>query len=199
MEKAGFKAAKATTCTTGVGPTEKNKPAVKGNPKTYMQLTGPNRKVYLMEAGNVGKLQTLSTELAAASFAGLVTDNMPVTVDNTKWEGWMATVEEEIDNVPKASINWTTHTRDTNTTDLHLSQGTKLAFASTMEFPFFVDSGVTVHISPYRSNFSSLQPIVPKAIKGVGGSTISAHGIGCIQLHTTEGAMLSLQNALYVL
>lgn len=64
--------------------------------------------------------------------------------------------------------------------------------------PFYVDSGATVHISPYKSDFITLQPITPKAIKGVGGSAITACGVGNIKLRTAKGDTLMLEDALYV-
>ncbi|KAG6872816.1 hypothetical protein C0995_006415 [Termitomyces sp. Mi166 len=50
-----------------------------GNTKVYTQLTSPKGKVYLVEEGDLGKLQTLSNKTAPstpAGFAGLTTDNI---------------------------------------------------------------------------------------------------------------------------
>ncbi|KAH0591520.1 hypothetical protein H2248_001584 [Termitomyces sp. 'cryptogamus'] len=80
-----------------------------GNTKVYMQLTSPKGKVYLVEEGDLGKLQTLSNGMvfsAPTGFAGL-------TMDNIEWEGWMAYVEEELTE-PKTSVNWTKHFDNAN-------------------------------------------------------------------------------------
>lgn len=96
----------------------------------------------------------------------------------------MAVVEEEEEL--KTSLNWDQYNRDDT------------ALATSVDHPFFVDSGATVHISPYKADFTTLQSIAPKAIKGVGGSSIAACGIGNIRLRTTEGNVLALERALYV-
>jgi hypothetical protein len=64
--------------------------------------------------------------------------------------------------------------------------------------PFILDSGATIHISPDRCDFIELKPIAPRTIKGIAGSTISAVGIGKIRLHISKGTTLILDPALYV-
>ncbi|KAG6870529.1 hypothetical protein C0992_013102, partial [Termitomyces sp. T32_za158] len=100
MEKQGFDAAQDAARAAGLsttGQTPKGKGA-SSRGKTYTQLTGPQGKVYLIEEGSLKKLQTLSTTLAPASFAGLATDKLPAdmtTVDEAEWKGWMVVIEEE--------------------------------------------------------------------------------------------------------
>jgi GAG-pre-integrase domain/Integrase core domain len=64
--------------------------------------------------------------------------------------------------------------------------------------PFILDSGATIHISPDASDFFDLKPIPPRTIKGVGGSFISATGIGRIRLHIANGHTIILNPALFV-
>lgn len=188
MQKAGFSAvcdaARATA-------REKTKTAGSNTNKQFVQLTEPSSKVYLMEKAELQKLQTLSTaanpQPASSAFAGLVTDELSTkTLDNAEWEGWMATVEkEEKPEELKTTLDWKQYSNNS-------------ALTATTNQPFFVDSGTTVYISPCKSDFLTLQPIAPKAIRGVGGSSISAHGIGSIRLCTGEGTILALEKALYV-
>lgn len=211
MEKQGFDAAHSATARAGGTTTSQpakgkgtnNMANTMGSAKIYTQLTGPKGKVYLVEEGDLGKLQTLSTGSdSTASFAGLVTDQIEGTVpsaDNNEWQGWMATIEEE--DEPRMSINWREHTADNkhkSTMIAPLDQSQDTALTAISAHPFYIDTGATVHISPCKSDFLTLQPIVPKAIKGVGGSTISAHGVGNIRLRTAEESYLLLQDALYV-
>ncbi|KAG5724824.1 hypothetical protein E4T56_gene12595 [Termitomyces sp. T112] len=200
MAKEGFEAARNAAQAAGSAPPAKGKSALGSHPKTYTQLTGPAGKVYLLEESQLEKLQTLSTTPNSAGFAGLVTDEVPAGLNEVEWEGWMAIIEEEIE--PMASVDWQEYSHKVNqpcpTTIAPLNQDLETVLATTAEHPFFVDLGATVHISPCKSNFLTLQPITPKAIKGVGGSAISACGIGCIQLRTAEGTMVPLRNALYV-
>ena len=64
--------------------------------------------------------------------------------------------------------------------------------------PFILDSGATIHISPDSSDFFDLKPIPPRTIKGIGGSSISATGIGKIRLRIAKGLKLTLEPALFV-
>ena len=62
-----------------------------------------------------------------------------------------------------------------------------------------MDSGAMVHISPCMSDFVTLHAIDPHPVKGVGGTSIVAMGIGEIHLHIQGKAKIILENALYVL
>lgn len=198
MHKDGFDAAR-NAARAAADNTAKDKGA-----KVYTQLTGPKGKIYLVEDGDLGKLQTLNTRSLAVGFAGLVTDDVPTTsVGDDEWAGWMAIVEEEEESeAAKVSIDWKNCTKEINQpnplTIIPLDQDTETALAATDDHPFFVDSGATIHVSPCKSDFITLQPIEPKPIKGVGGSTISACGVGNILLRTAGGNTLPLRNALYV-
>lgn len=64
--------------------------------------------------------------------------------------------------------------------------------------PFILDSAASIHISPESSDFYDLKPISPRVIKGVGGSHVSAVGIGKIKLHVSKGNHIILEPALYV-
>lgn len=63
--------------------------------------------------------------------------------------------------------------------------------------PFFLDTGANAHISPERSDFTTLRPISPHPISGVGGSCIYAIGIGTIEISVTDGHKVVLHNALF--
>ncbi|KAG5333806.1 hypothetical protein C0989_004763 [Termitomyces sp. Mn162] len=63
------------------------------NIKVYTQLIGLKGNVYLVEEGDLDKLQTLSNSSTPASFAGLAANDI-------KWEGWMVSAEEEEEEEP---------------------------------------------------------------------------------------------------
>jgi hypothetical protein len=65
-------------------------------------------------------------------------------------------------------------------------------------FPFIIDSGASVHISPDHSDFISLHP-KPRSVKGIGGSSISTVGVGDIKVHIARGTSIILRNTLYIL
>ncbi|KAG5349755.1 hypothetical protein C0989_002033 [Termitomyces sp. Mn162] len=132
MEKQGidaaWNAAFATAAAKGTGSTG-------GNAIVYTQLTGPKGKVYLMEEGDLKKLQMLSSGLSTASSAGLATDEI-------KWESWMASVEEEVMPAElKTSIDWDQYLEDNNsTTTPPLNQDAENALVALDDCSFFIDS-----------------------------------------------------------
>jgi GAG-pre-integrase domain len=63
--------------------------------------------------------------------------------------------------------------------------------------PFFVDSGATSGISPDKNDFVNLKPITRK-VKGIGGSFVTAHGIGDIKIQTAKNTHLWLRNSLFI-
>ncbi|KIK77894.1 hypothetical protein PAXRUDRAFT_17203 [Paxillus rubicundulus Ve08.2h10] len=64
--------------------------------------------------------------------------------------------------------------------------------------PFFINTGASVHISNTTSNFYNLRPIHPQIVSGVGGSGISAVGIGNIRLNVSCGCHVTLEDVLYI-
>ncbi|PPQ86668.1 hypothetical protein CVT24_009523, partial [Panaeolus cyanescens] len=85
---------------------------------------------------------------------------------------------------------WVVQTYDDNALAAQTSDGSTLS-------PYIADSGASVHLSPYRADFTTFHPLSPRSIKGVGGD-ISAVGIGNITLQTSPTASITLMNALYV-
>ncbi|KAF8331779.1 hypothetical protein F5887DRAFT_1175828 [Amanita rubescens] len=123
---------------------------------------------------------------ATPAFAGLASDDLqsigPKSSDSIKYEGWLA--EEE----PITSVNWATNSNPIDS----------VAFSSIIEtkvLPFLCDTGATVHISPERADFSNLRSISTKFIKGVGGSSIAAIGMGDIKINLTENDHIMLKDA----
>lgn len=90
-------------------------------------------------------------------FAGLATDLaesiLSDTIENLKWEGWLAL--EEL----KTSLDWTKHTRDfdiaaiSEIAPLQQSKGTPLSLD---DLPFYINMGATINISPEQSDFMTL-------------------------------------------
>ena len=65
--------------------------------------------------------------------------------------------------------------------------------------PFFLDTGASIHISNCKSDFYRLRPVAPRAVHGVGGSTIQVIGIGSIPLIVAKGIHVTLDNVLFIL
>jgi hypothetical protein len=144
----------------------------------------------------------ISTPTPSAEFAGIASDAIPeessstASTETIEYEGWLVFEEE-----PQATIDWSTHTKPSDIaaiSEISPIQQTNRAPVSFEDLPFYVDTGATVHISPERSDFLTLRPISARAVKGVGGSSITAIGIGDIKLRIACGAHIILQNALYI-
>jgi hypothetical protein len=124
-----------------------------------------------------------STQVSSPSttpeFSRLAADPLPMaTIDEVEYEGWLV-IEEE----PVTSVNWNEHhtTAVDDTFTIESSNQSSHSRMSLMDFPFIVDTGATGHISPDHSDFLHLHPIQPRSVKGIGGSSITAIGIGDIK------------------
>ena len=99
-----------------------------------------------------------------------------------------------------ASVDWHERRRDVSADAFMASSintNTRTALCARAG-PFILDSGATIHISPDASDFFDLKPIPPRIIKGIGGSSINATGIGKIHLRIAKGLEITLEPALFV-
>lgn len=202
-----------------------NLPATTQGSRVAVTHTAQNGQAYLAYV-DPAHLHTVPQEAptvpsAFANLASINTDTELLTDEDFELHGFMAMIEEapepEILPVPttcnaelpvwiliegdlKVTIDWTLYT-NTNidlaaVTTTALNQCTRTAISNT--YPFYMDTGASTHLSPDRSDFLSLRPIASRAVKGVGGSSIFAVGIGDIRLRVTRGAWLILKDALYI-
>lgn len=65
---------------------------------------------------------------------------------------------------------------------------------------FIISTRADCHISPERSDFTTLTPILPRPVHGLAGGSTYAVGRGTIVIHTdiSAGRKLTLQDALFV-
>jgi Pol polyprotein/gag-pre-integrase-like protein len=68
---------------------------------------------------------------------------------------------------------------------------------SPSDLPFLLDSGAGCHISPIKSDFQTLDYIMPQPIKGLGELSIIAVSCGTISLSSPSGSF-TLHNAFYI-
>ena len=65
--------------------------------------------------------------------------------------------------------------------------------------PYLSDSCASIHISCERSDFISLRPLsTPRSVRGLGGSTVEATGIGAIKIKVSKGSFMLLEPALFI-
>ncbi|KAG5721537.1 hypothetical protein E4T56_gene13114 [Termitomyces sp. T112] len=137
---------------------------VKGNPNALA--------AYI--ASQTGKSVGIATK---AKFVGLASNDVSdalADVESLEINTWIV-LEEEL----WFSIDWTECTAES------MLSSTTAPFDT---YPFYLDLGATVYISPNTPNFDVLMPIVHKPIWGVGGSMISVTAIGKMCLHLANGS-----------
>jgi hypothetical protein len=154
------------------------------------------------EAIYVAATPPTSTPEPTQEFTGLVYDPLPSAhiqdlpgSDNEEYSALFMAVEDL-----KMSTNWRTHTKHVNFAGLTYKAPNqhKRTIVDPSLTPFFLDSGASVHISNTESDFYSLCPVPPRAVHGVGGSSISAIGIGSICLIIAKGIHLTLNHVLFI-
>jgi hypothetical protein len=64
--------------------------------------------------------------------------------------------------------------------------------------PFILNTGAMCHISPVKSDFKSLHPIVPHPITSIGGAQVYATGVGSIELCIVSNHKVMLEDILFV-
>jgi len=168
------------------------------NGKIAINLKDSSRKAFIIHV-DLGDI-TSSTNNTKSEFARLASDLvesiLPSTTKDIEWSGWLALEEE-----PKTTVDWTNHTKEFNfaaLSDIAPIQSNKHTPISLNELPFYADMGATIHISPEQSDFLMLRPIAAQSVKGIGGSSVTAIGIGDIKLRIAHGAYLTLQNVLFI-
>jgi hypothetical protein len=99
-----------------------------------------------------------------------------------------------------SSLDWNAHSRPADLAAVSASAPNQASrtVASSEEFPFYLDSGATTHLSPSREDFFSLRPIASRPVKGVGGTSIFAIGVGEVRLRIAHGAWIALQDVLFI-
>ena len=100
--------------------------------------------------------ETNPPPILCPEFAGLACDPIPTaTIDEVEYEGWVV-IEEEA----TVTVDWNQYTSapagDAFTVE-PLNQ-TGRSQLSLDDYPFIVDSGATVHISPNKGDFITLRP-----------------------------------------
>ena len=144
----------------------------------------------------------ISMPTPSAEFAGIVSDMIPndislsASIESVEYEGWLVFEEE-----PRVTIDWNTHTKPSDIaaiSEISPVQQKDRTPISVDEFPFYVDTGATVHISPEKSDFLTLRPTTARSVKGVGGSSITAIGMGNIKLRVARSAYIILKDTLYI-
>ncbi|KIK93332.1 hypothetical protein PAXRUDRAFT_12723 [Paxillus rubicundulus Ve08.2h10] len=126
---------------------------------------------------------TAVPSVRTSEFAGLAQDSTPVFLhtlsngDQSEFDALMVHLGDL-----RISVDWCRHNSPVDFANLSIAapdQHTNMTIDPSIE-PFFINMGVSVHISNTTSNFYSLRPIPPRVVNGIGGSGTCALGIGNI-------------------
>ncbi|KIJ99410.1 hypothetical protein K443DRAFT_8384 [Laccaria amethystina LaAM-08-1] len=105
-----------------------------------------------------------------SEFTGLASDSVesiiPNSIEEIEWSGWL-----ELEEEPKTTVDWTTHTKEVNITaisEILPIQSNNRTPISLDDLPFYVNTRATIHISPKQSDFLMLRPIAAHSVKVVG-------------------------------
>ena len=185
----------------------KNGKGMRLNTSSRVRHNQSSRADLLNATGHAIYLATLTTtpttEKTPTKFAGLATEQIPddwlacnTGIEMSKYETYIT-----IEGFFEASIDWRERRRD-NVDIAALSVAIPINISHTSlpidASPFFLNTGATTHISPERTDFFKLKPLLPRPIKGIGGSIIHAIGVGSIKIHIAKGNHITLKNVLYV-
>jgi hypothetical protein len=117
--------------------------------------------------------------------------------DEFKFKAYMA-----LNGPSHTSVDWRANSSDTSAVTHPVGPIAYTAkhspLSRTDSIPFILDSGANCHISPERGDFKTLNPIPSLMVKGFGGSSIEAIGMGTIEVSVASGRRLSLTNVLFV-
>jgi hypothetical protein len=131
-----------------------------------------------------------ATEPAKATIAEVDIEAAMTAADQGEYSDWA---------ISNNSSSWGNN-QDTfdMATFLLAASDTLLIACGAKDLPLYLDLGASTHISCVHSDFHEFLPIEPRTITGMGNSSVSAIGMGTVEISIPEtSAQLTLQNVLY--
>jgi hypothetical protein len=109
-------------------------------------------------------------------------------------EAWLTSCNHEV------GVDWSLFKRDNVPAEAMIARPLDKKFSALLDIIlWFLDSCASTHVSYERSDFISLRPLTsPHIVRSIGGSLISAVGIGTIRLKLAEGSIITLDNVLFI-
>ena len=154
------KSGSTTSSSTPSTSTARIQVSVKGQDgRAYLMLMDPSLLTPVTDATQPPK--------EFAGIASLSADS--ITTDDIEYHGFMAAIQEEpieSEGEHKANVDWNSNTKAINTVDISIPSQHSDILISTDMSPFFVDSGASSGISPYKSDFTNLRPY-NRQVKGI--------------------------------
>ena len=135
-------------------------------------------------------MKSVASEPTTASIAEVEVESAMTATDKGEYNDWAFS---------NGNPGWgnTDDTFDT-VSCLLATPDTALIVRDDRDPPLYLDSGASTHISCVRSDFRELSHIEPQMITGVGASSVSATGIGTVEISILgSSAPLILRDVLY--
>jgi hypothetical protein len=156
----------------------------------------PNPSKPTTSVANIAQIVEVETTNLTTLTTDSIEDLVSSDADLKAWldEAWMASHHT-------VGVDWANFKRDNVAADaLVAAPISGRRFATLLEIiAWFLDSCASTHVSFERSDFYSLRPLSsPHVVRGIGGSLISAVGIGSIHLKISNDSILTLHNVLFI-
>jgi len=137
------------------------------------------------------------TDFIETAIAAPLLINSTTTFEHHSFEAFTA-----VNGPSHISLDWSSHTRsldgiDTSPEPVTYST-THTPIDALTKSPFILDTGVTCHISPMKSDFKSIRPIAPHPITSIGGAWVHATSLGSIELCITSNHKVVLEDILFI-
>jgi hypothetical protein len=109
-------------------------------------------------------------------------------------EVWLSSCDLEV------GVDWSQFKRENVPADTLIARPLNKRFSALLDILlWFLTSCASTHVSYERSDFVTLRPLSsPHVVQGIGGSLISAVGIGSVRLKIAEGSIITLDNVLFI-
>ena len=157
--------------------------------RVQVSVKGQDGRAYLMFTDPSSLTPVIDSTQQPKEFAGIASISADsITTDDIEYHGFIAAIQEELtepEGEYRANVDWNSYSKTVDAADISTSSPYSNVLISTDVSPFFVDSGASSGISPYKSDFANLRPFT-RQVKGIGGSIIDAYGIGDIKIRATK-------------
>jgi hypothetical protein len=140
------------------------------------------------EVTNIATLQT-------DSIYSLIEASMSAADHAEYNDAWLTTIDL------MTGIDWSKFSRDSPESEAMIAHPVAgRRFNTVLDLlTWFLDTCASIHVSHERSDFFELRPLSsPHIVKGIGGSHITAVGIGSIRLKLAKGSVLTLHDVLFI-
>lgn len=119
-------------------------------------------------------------------------------LETKKYNGWLATSEEFTTSVNWKDMHHKQITLMLTATEVTPLSQTTYTLLNIIWCPFWMDTGTSAHITPFKEDFLSLHPLCSLKVRGFSDASVTAIGLGNVKLCIEHGVSVLLCNVLYI-